>query len=100
MGKLRRAFTPEFRREAVRVVTDGGRSVTEVARELDIRPELLHTWRRKLESEEGVSSPKRVPSVEDENRRLRRENRILRMERDFLKKAAAFFANGSGGSAP
>lgn len=93
MERKRRSFSREFKAEAVRLITEGGRPLSHVARELDVRPELLRAWRKRLE-EDGVISPVRQ-SEEDELRRLRRENSTLRMERDFLKKAAAFFAKGS-----
>lgn len=95
MAKFRRAFSPEFKQEAVRLVTEGGRPVTQVARELSIRPEQLRTWKRQLLAAGDVSAPVRVESAEDELRRVKRELEVVRHERDFLKKAAAFFARGS-----
>jgi transposase len=99
MPRERRSFTREYKREAVRLVTDGGRPVSQVARDLGVRPDLLRTWKRRVEAE-GLVGPRAPMSLEDENRRLHRENVVLRQERDFLKKAAAFFAKGSGGGTP
>ncbi len=96
MGKQRRSFSEEFKRDAVRRVADGGFPLTRVARELDVHPHLLQVWRKKygaLKQAESVSKDGR--SLEDEVRRLRRENAGLREDRDILKKAAAFFAKES-----
>lgn len=88
-------FSDEFRREAVRLSET--RPVTEIARELGIHPETLRGWRRLARARrdggsETESGPATVPSLEAENRRLRRELAILREEKDILKKATAFFA--------
>lgn len=93
MGRNRRAFSPEFKREAVRLLTEGGQSVTSVARDLRVRPDQLRVWRRLAEAE--TPPVRRVEPVEEELRRVRRELDVVRQERDFLKKAAAFFAKGS-----
>ena len=95
MTKVRRAFSSEFKLEAVRLVTEGGRPLSQVARELAIRPEQLRAWKKQLLMMGAVSQPERVESAEDELRRVKRELDVVRQERDFLKKAAAFFARGS-----
>ncbi len=85
----RRQHSEEFKREAVRLVTEQGYSVAAAARNLGVNPNLLRTWKQKLEAEEETLT-------EDERMelgRLRSENKRLRMERDILKKAAAFFAS-------
>jgi len=80
--RKRRAFTTEFKAQAVRIVRESGKSVGVVARELDLTETALRSWvRQALTTEER-----------EELGRLRRENRTLRMERDILKKATAFFA--------
>ena len=85
----RRKHSDEFKREAVKLVTEGGYSVAEAARNLGISDNLLRTWKKKLElAEETITEDERM-----EIARLRAENRQLRMERDILKKATAFFAN-------
>ena len=88
----RRSFTPEFKVEAVRLVVEEGRPLDRVARELEIRPEMLRLWKKKLEGERQGSRGQPELSAEEENRRLRRELEVMRQERDFAKKAAAFFA--------
>lgn len=95
MPKVRRVFSPELKREAVRQVTDGGRSLAEVAREVGVRPEQLRTWKQRLLAAGLVAPPVRVEGAEEELRRLKRELDVVRQERDFLQKAAAFFAKGS-----
>lgn len=88
----RRSFSPEYKLEAVRLLVAGGRPVSQVARELELRPEQLRQWRRQLQASGQIGRSPAALSVEDENRQLKRENEVLRQERDFAKKAAAFFA--------
>lgn len=94
MARKRRAFSLEYKSEAVRRVGERrltGATLAQVARELGVRPELLRRW----EKECGGKSRAEVVAAADlevENRRLRRENETLRQERDFAKKAAAYFA--------
>jgi transposase len=87
-------YPEEFRREAVRLLGSSGRSVPELASELGISPQSLRNWSRQLDADErraeGLSSAER-----EELRRLKREVRVLREERDILRKAAAFFAKES-----
>lgn len=90
--RVRRLFSPEFKLEAVRLVVEGGRPLSQVARELQVRPELLRGWRTQLEAGGQITRAQTALSAEEELRRLRREVEVLRMERDFAKKAAAFFA--------
>jgi transposase len=97
--RARRAFSPEFKLEAVRLVVEGGRPLSQVARELDVRPEQLRGWKQQLQARGEVARPASALSLEEENRRLKRELEVARMERDFAKKAAAFFAKDlRGGS--
>lgn len=93
MGKARRKFTVEYRREAVRFLEETGRPVREVAEELKLSEQTLSRWRQQYGT--GVAATKLDPSEAEELRRLRREVEILRQERDFLKKATAYFANPS-----
>jgi transposase len=90
--RARRSFSPEFKLEAVRLVVEGGRPLSQVARELQLRPELLRGWKTQLEAGGQIARAQSALSAEEELRRLRREVDVLRMERDFAKKAAAFFA--------
>ena len=100
MGKLRRAFSPEFKQEAVRPVTELGRPVSPVARELSLRPEQLRGWKKLLIARGEATAPVRVETAEEEVRRLRRELAVLRLEHEFLGKAAAFFARGPARGTP
>jgi transposase len=92
--RKRRSFTPEFRHEAVRLALESDRPLSEIARELGIRPDQLRHWKQDATRAAGHPAPS-GESPEQELRRLRREVAVLRQERDFLKKAAAFFAKGS-----
>lgn len=88
MGEKRRRFSKEFKQEAVRLAFHSGRRVTDVARELDVRPDMLRRWRRKLSAESVGAS-----GSEGEVVRLRRELTLVREERDILKKALAIFSD-------
>ena len=85
-----RTFTEDFRREAVRLVQTSGRTVGQVADDLGIGKSTLGKWLTRHREAELLSGPH--DDVQKELARLRRENDILRAERDLLKKAAAFFA--------
>lgn len=91
MGAARR-FTKEFKRQAVeRVLESPDRPIAEIAAELDVKPKRLYQWRSEyLERGEVPPNPGETPQQELE--RLRKELVRVRQERDFLKKAAAFFA--------
>ena len=89
--RKRRRHSEEFKREAVKLVFEQQLSVAEAARNLGIHANLLRSWKRRFEAENEETSV-----TEDERleiARLQAENRRLRMERDILKKATAFFAN-------
>ena len=102
--RARRMFSAEYRAEAVALMRRRraeGVSLAQVGRELGVRPTLLWEWARKLDGR-GTGAAADAPpgtlpgeTLEDEVRRLRRENAILRQEREFAKKAAAFFARES-----
>ena len=91
MPGTRPPYPLEFRAEAVRLVRESGKSISQVARDLGVSTESLRNWIRQHEIDcgqrEGLTTSER-----EELQRLRRENRILREEREILKKAAAFFA--------
>ncbi len=91
--RQRRSFTQEFKAEAVELVRLTGKSVAQVARDLDLTESALYEWVKKAEGREP--RPPGSSGESEELRRLREENRVLKMERDFLKKAAAFFAKES-----
>ena len=90
--RKRRKFTPEEKADAVRLVREVG-NLAQVARDLDLTETCLRRWVKQADIDEG-NGPEGALTTEEleELRRLRRENRILKMERDFAKKAAAFFA--------
>ncbi len=91
--KTRRKFSPEFKDDAVKLVTEQGYSITETARNLGINAALLGRWKRERERERLDNSVPGNPfALKEELRRLRKENKQLRMEREILKNAAAFFA--------
>jgi len=94
MAKKRRNYTPEFKTEAVKLVTEQGYSVAEAARSLGIHETLLRSWRQALETQGDQAFPGhgKLPAIEEELRRLRAENKRLRAECDILKKATALFA--------
>jgi transposase len=96
----RRSFTDEYKREAVRLLQKRraeGVSTAQVGRELDVRTDQLRAWLVQFgdQPDAGAAGAQSASSDEAEIRRLRRELETLRQERDFLKKAAAFFAKES-----
>ena len=97
MGATRRKFGRDFKVEAVRMVTEGGQSIAETARELGVNANLLGRWKRQLiEDGNGAFPGKgRLGPLEEEVRRLQRDLKQVRQERDFLKKATVFFARES-----
>ena len=101
MEKLpRQVYTSEFRRQAVELVTREGLSIAAASRRLSLSPKTLTNWVRRAKGEGApdgtATAPRRaVTEAEAELSRLRRENAELRMERDILKKSAAYFASES-----
>ena len=91
----RRRFTHDFKQQAVRLVLDEGRSVTAVARELDLTASALGLWVKQAQADRTKGRTGLTTAEREELTRLRRENRILQEEREILKKAAAFFAKQS-----
>jgi len=92
--RVRRAFTPQFKKDAVALVL-GGRSVTEVARNLGIARSLLQRWKDQLERvpQEAFPGKGNLTSQAEELRTLKKNLRDVTEERDILKKALAYFAD-------
>ncbi|MCG6567919.1 transposase [Tessaracoccus sp. ZS01] len=88
----RRKFSPEFREQAVRLVLESSRPIADVARELGVGTETLRVWVNRYKKSSPVDEPGLSEPERAELERLRKENRELRMEKEFLGKAAAFFA--------
>jgi transposase len=98
--RARRTFTAEQKADAVRMVREVG-NLSRVARDLDLTETTLRNWVKQAEVDEGRGPEGALTTEErEELRRLRRENRTLQMERDFLKKAAAFFAKDENRPTP
>jgi len=97
MPQERRVHTKEFRHEAIQMVLTQNLSYSEVARRLGVTPNLVRRWCL-VYGPSGTTSepgPNEQTALEAENRKLREENARLRMEREILKKATAFFAKES-----
>jgi transposase len=96
MPKTRSPFPAEFRREAVKLMRDSDKPVPQLAKDLGVSENTLRNWSRQADVDAGEREGLTSEQLE-ELRRLRRENRTLQMEREVLKKAAAFFARESEG---
>ena len=90
--RARRRFTSEFKAGAVRLVLDENKTIGAVARELDLTPSALGIWVARAQANRTKGRTGLTTEERMELARLRKENRELRMERDILKKATAFFA--------
>jgi transposase len=92
----RRVFTPDFRTEAVRLCRVGDRTISQVAKDLDLTENSLREWVKRAKIDAGQGSADALTTTErEELARLRRENKRLTMERNILKAAATFFAKES-----
>ena len=95
-ARPRRAFTPEFKAEAVRLCQVGDRTIVQIADDLDLTESALRQWVQRAEQDAQPLVAGALTSDErEELMRLRRDNKRLQMERDILKKATAFFAKES-----
>jgi transposase len=91
--RQRRSFTDEYRAGAVRLVLEGGKTIPQVARDLDLTQSALRSWVERARADRGKGKPGVLTTGEKEElSNLRKENRELRMEREILVIAAAFFA--------
>ena len=92
MPKSRPPYPRQFREQAVWLAQESGKSRSRIAKDLGIAEQTLYAWIKQAELDSGKRGDGLTTEERDEIRRLRREVRILREERDILKKAAAFFA--------
>ena len=94
MAQKRKTYTREFKLEALHLVETSGKPIAQIERDLGLSKGLMHHWKRQLSRDgEGAFPGKGRLKVQDELiRQLRRDNKILRQERDILKKAVAIFS--------
>ena len=90
MKKKRKQYTQEFKEEAVKLITERGYQATEAARNLGINISVLRRWKNEIEGAESCGTD---AALKAELKSLRKEVKRLKMEREILKKATAFFAN-------
>lgn len=95
MGRTRAPYPPEFRRQMVEMVR-AGRSPEELSKEFEPTAQTIRNWVKQADLDEGRRSDGLTTAERDELRRLKREVRQLKLEREILKKAAAWFAQESG----
>lgn len=88
--KIRRKYSPEFKQETIALVTRQGYTVLQAAETVDVNPTQVRRWKRELE--QAARGTHLDGDERAELARLRRENRLLKMEKEILKKASAFFA--------
>lgn len=94
MGRKRRSYSREFKIEAVSLITDGGLSISQAARDLGISQTVLGRWKKQFEEdpEQAFPGKGKAKPQDEELFRLRRELAIVRQERDILKKALGIFS--------
>jgi len=92
--QTRRSYTKEFKEEAVKLITEQGYSYAEAGRNLGVNPNQLSRWKREIEEDSGDAGS--AAALQAELKRLRKENKRLKLEREILKKAATFFAKEQG----
>ena len=94
MVSRRKSYTREFKIETVKLVTDGGAKVPEIARDMGIHPNTLYNWIQQFSAKPEEAFPGKGHVVSDAEviRQLKRENERLKMEREILKKAMAIFS--------
>ena len=93
--RVRRSFTEEFKAGAVRLVLDEGKTVSQVGRDLDVSQSVVGNWVKQARADRSNGKTGLTTEERGELVKLRREVRELRLQRDILKKAAAFFARES-----
>jgi len=94
MSEKRKTYDKEFKLSAVKMIIEGGMSVSRVSKDLGVNENSLHNWKRAYQEDRQDAFPGkgRMKPEEEEIRKLKRELHIVKMERDILKKAIAFFA--------
>jgi transposase len=94
MQKVQKTYTPEFKREAVRLAQTSGKPIAHVARDLGISDTSIHQWRKELteHGSEAFPGSGHQTAQEEEIRRLKRELELTKQERDILKKAIGIFS--------
>jgi transposase len=94
MGKVQKVYSKEFKEEAVRMVETSGKSITQIARELGISDSTIHNWRKELaeHGKEAFPGKGHQTTLEEENRRLKKELERVQQERDILKKVVSIFS--------
>jgi transposase len=94
MKKQRKTYTKAFKLETIKLYESSGKSAAQIEQDLDLPRGMIHKWRRGLKQSEGPAFPGKghQSEMEAELRRLKRENAILRQEREILKKAVVFFS--------
>jgi len=95
MGKTRKSYPPEYREQII-ALARAGRTAAELAREFDPSEQTIRNWLFQAQVDTGERSDGLTTDEKEELRRLRKENRRLREEREILKKAAAWFAEETG----
>ena len=91
--RKRRHFTPEYKAEVVRLAQTSGKTAGQLARELDLTETAVREWIKQADVDAGKAANGALTTAErEELARLRRENKVLQMEREILRKATAFFA--------
>jgi transposase len=102
MSTVRRTYTAEFKREAIRLAETSGKSIKALERELGLGDSVLRVWIRKAQADGAEAFPGRgnLKPADEERRRLERELEIVRQERDILKKALAIFTQEPRRSSP
>ena len=93
MARTHPPYPPAFRAEAVELARTSGKGIPQLAQDLGISEQALRGWMKRADVDAGRGEPGELTSAErEELRRLRRENHVLKQEREILRKAAAFFA--------